>query len=302
MLQLNPRKGISYYCKLFGKSRQAYYEQNRPCADVGLQETIVLNLVREIRKDLPRCGTDKLYYMLKDTIKAHGVKMGRDRLYELLGNHGLLIRHRRRRPYTTDSNHRYKKYPNLIRGKVISEAGSLWVSDITYIRLTNKFCYLSIITDAYSHKIVGYKLHPTLESAGPIDALMMAGKDPKRKKDLIHHSDRGTQYCCNDYVSMIQSMGIQLSMTEGGDPYENPIAERVNGILKYEHGLIATFSSIEKAHLAVDDAIHKYNEVRLHDSCGRLTPKAAHDLKGVLEKRWRNKKYSTNDCVEYQQE
>ena len=138
---------------------------------------MVLKLVNEIRKDLPRCGTDKLHFMLRNTFALHDIKMGRDLLYELLGEHGMLIRYRRRKPYTTNSYHRYKKYPNLIRDLIITSAGQLWVSDITYLQLTTGFCYLSIITDAYSHKIVGYKLHRTLERQGPIDALLMADKD-----------------------------------------------------------------------------------------------------------------------------
>jgi len=282
---------ISYYCKLFGKSRQAFYEQKNEATDKGLQDAIVLKLVNEIRQGLPWCGTDKLYYSLKVTFEQHGIKLGRDGLYRLLGRYGLLIRHRKRKPYTTNSNHRYKKYPNLIRNMQITEAGQLWVSDITYIRQANRFSYLSIITDAYSHKIVGYKLHPTLQSEGAIDALVMASKDAKRAKGIIHHSDRGIQYCCNEYVKMIEHFGIQLSMTEKGDPYENAIAERVNGILKYEHNLKQTFADYSTAKQAVDEAVRKYNEIRIHDSCARLTPTEAHEQKGVLKKYWKPKVY-----------
>ena len=282
---------ISYYCKLFGKSRQAFYEQRNESGDKSLQDALVLKLVGEIRRDLPRCGTDKLYYILKKSFGQHGIKLGRDGLYRLLGSYGLLIRHRRRKPYTTDSNHRYKKYPNLIRDMQLTQAGQLWVSDITYIRKASGFSYLSIITDAYSHKIVGYKLHPTLHSEGAIDALIMAAKDVKRTDQLIHHSDRGIQYCCNEYVRMIEYFGIQLSMTEKGDPYENAIAERVNGILKYEHGLKQIFAGEVQAKQAVDEAVKKYNELRIHDSCGRLTPTLAHEQKGVLKKYWRSKVY-----------
>lgn len=282
---------LSYYCRLFGKSRQAYYEQiNKPDKN-GFENAIVLKLVKEIRQDLPRCGTDKLYFMLKDKFKNHQIKMGRDGLYQLLGTYGLLIRHRKRRPFTTNSNHLYKKYPNLIRDLTVFEAGKLWVSDITYIRLNSGFAYLSIITDAYSHKIVGYKLHLTLESKGAVDALIMASKDVKITPELIHHSDRGIQYCCFEYVQMIDFLKIQLSMTENGDPYENAIAERVNGILKYEHGLIDTFEDYENAKTAVDKAIKAYNELRIHDSCNRLTPMQAHEEKGVLNKFWKKKIY-----------
>jgi transposase InsO family protein len=282
---------VGYYCKLFGRSRQAFYEQIKEKDDRGLQDALVLKLVAEIRKDLPRCGADKLHHMLKGAFEAHFIKLGRDGLYALLGRYGLLIRHRNRRTCTTNSNHRYRKYPNLIREMVIERAGQLWVSDITYLRLHSGFCYLSIITDAYSHKIVGYKLHPTLHSQGAIDALLMAVKDCKKTTELIHHSDRGIQYCCTDYVAMTAHFGIALSMTEKGDPYENAIAERVNGILKYEHGLKETFAGFAGAQKAVDDAVSKYNEIRVHDSCNRLTPVMAHEQEGLLHKYWRPKKY-----------
>jgi putative transposase len=292
LVQLYGQYGVGFYCRLFGKSRQAFYGQHKNNTDDrGLQDALVLKLVGEIRKDLPRCGTDKLHHMLKDTFAAHGIKLGRDGLYALLGRYGLLIRHRNRRPCTTNSNHHYRRYPNLIRELAIERAGRLWVSDITYLRVGAGFGYLSIITDAYSHKIVGYKLHRTLHSQGAVDALLMAAKDAKRTGELIHHSDRGIQYCCNEYVTMIQHLGIALSMTENGDPYENPVAERVNGILKYEHGLKETFADFDSACRAVDEAVRKYNEIRIHDSCNRLTPLMAHEQQGALRKYWKPKVY-----------
>lgn len=292
LLQLYGQWGVSYYCKLFGKTRQAFYEQQNKPADTGLQEAMVLKLVQEIRVDLPRCGTEKLQHLLQPRFMEHGIKIGRDGLYNLLAEHGYLIRFRRRKPYTTNSNHHYKKYPNLIRQLVITRAGKLWVSDITYIRLVNGFAYLSIITDAYSHKIVGYKLHLTLAAQGAIDALQMAGKDVKITSELIHHSDRGIQYCCHDYVQEINRLHIQLSMTENGDPYENPVAERINGILKYEHGLNVTFANYEAARTATDLAVKNYNHLRPHDSCNRLTPMVAHEQTGFLKKYWKPKKYA----------
>ena len=291
-MQVYSSLGVKYMCALFGKTRQAYYEQIKGENDEGLRDALVLKLVGEKRIDLPRCGTDKLHFMLKEDFKAHGIRMGRDGLYSLLGEHGMLIRYRRRKPYTTNSNHPYKKYPNLIRNMQLTAPGQLWVSDITYVALSQrKFAYLSIITDAYSHKIAGYKLHPTLHSQGAIDALLMAEKDVKRTGNLIHHSDRGTQYCCAEYVRMIEHFGIRLSMTEKGDPYENAIAERVNGILKNELGLGNTFSSFEQAKEAVDKAVNAYNNLRPHDSCNRLTPVMAHEQTGLLKKLWKPKVY-----------
>ena len=287
--------GITYFCKLFGKSRQAYYKHDDREVRYGLQDALVLKLVSEIRHKLPRCGTEKLHHMLQPSFMEHGIKLGRDGLYDLLDRHGLLIRLRKRKPYTTNSNHNYRKYPNLIRGKVLSQAGELWVSDITYIRELGGFNYLSIVTDAFSHKIVGHNLSRTLHAQGAIDALVMAGKDVKRTDKLIHHSDRGVQYCCHDYVAMIEHLGIQLSMTEKGDPYENAIAERVNGILKTEFLLGQTFENHEAAKKAVDEAVRKYNELRIHDSCGRLTPIKAHEEKGVLQKYWKPKVYKKRE-------
>jgi len=301
-MQLYSYYSVSYYCKLFGNSRQAYYKQRKGTNEQGLEEALVLGLVKEVRKDLPRCGADKLYYILKDRFAEHGIKLGRDGLYRLLGRHGLLIRFRNRKPYTTNSYHHFRKYPNLIREKVITQAGELWVSDITYIRKINGFSYLSIITDAYSHKIVGYKLHASLHSEGAIDALIMANKDENKTDKLIHHSDRGIQYCCREYVQMIEHFGIQLSMTEKGDPYENAIAERVNGILKYEFGLNATFASHAQAEVAVEQSIQKYNELRIHDSCNRLTPIKAHEEKGLLKKYWKPKVYKKPEKQEVSSE
>lgn len=250
---------------------------------------IVLKLVKEIREDLPRAGVPKLHFMLQERLAAHGIKMGRDALYQLLGEHGYLLRYRKRKPYTTDSNHRFKKYPNLIREiKYLTHPGQLWVSDITYLRVGAGFCYLSIITDGYSHKIIGYCLHPSLHSDGPVHALLQAIKS-KRSTSLIHHSDRGSQYCSADYVKMLQHYGIQISMTENGDPYENAIAERVNGILKGEFLLDKTFSSLQNASQAVHSAVERYNQIRPHDSCNRLTPMQAHEHHGFLPKRWKTK-------------
>jgi transposase InsO family protein len=230
----------------------------------------------------------QLYQKLQEPLSAHGIKIGRDGLYTLLGHHGYLLRYRRRKPYTTNANHPYKKYPNLIRDLLLTAPGQLWVSDITYLRLTQGFCYLSIITDAYSRKIIGYQLHPTLHSQGAIDALIMASGS-KKQRGLVHHSDRGVQYCCTDYIRMLEHYGICISMTEQGDPYENAIAERVNGILKTEFLLNRTFASFSEAKQAVDTAIDKYNHVRPHASCDYLTPDMAYQQSGLLKKRWKQK-------------
>jgi len=285
--QFYPQYGVRYYCSLFGRSRQGWYEQIKNEDGQHMANAIVLKLVREIREDLPRVGVQKLHFMLQDKLHEHRIKIGRDALYELLGTNGYLIRYRKRKPYTTNSNHPYKKYPNLIRNiKYLTHPGQLWVSDITYIRLKERFCYLSIITDAYSHKIIGHCLYPTLHSNGPVNALLMALK-AKQGKSLIHHSDRGSQYCCADYIKILDDSEIQISMTENGDPYENAIAERVNGILKGEFLLDKSFSSFNEADEIVTSAIEKYNHIRPHSSCDNLTPVQAQDHNGILRKRWK---------------
>jgi putative transposase len=289
LLQLYPNFSVGFFCGLFGKSRQAYYEQFIIKNDRQLEEIIVLKIVAEIRAEMPRIGTKKIHFMLLERLEEHGITMGRDRLYILMGEHGYLLRYRRRKPYTTNSNHPYYKYPNLIKDLILFKANQLWVSDITYIHLIGKFAYLSIITDAYSRKIVGYCLYPSLHSEGVINAFNMANNNRSRLYHLIHHSDRGVQYCSASYVELLTLHKIKISMTENGDPYENAIAERVNGILKTEFALCKTFQNYEEAKQAVDEAIRKYNELRPHASCDYMTPAVAHQKNGLLQKRWTKK-------------
>jgi transposase InsO family protein len=293
-----PMYSIGYYCLLFGRSRQAYYEYKNDNESHSIQKTLVLKFVSEIRKDLPRSGVPQLMQLLKVPFKEHGIQIGRDALYTLLGEHGYLLRYRRRKAYTTNSNHAYKKYPNIIRNMQILKPHTLWVSDITYIRLEKGFAYLSIITDAYSRKIVGYYLQESLHATGPISALKMALAQRKSSEKLIHHSDRGVQYCCGDYVAVLEKEGIAISMTEKGDPYENAIAERVNGILKMELLLDGTFATFDDAKQAVAWAVGKYNLIRPHSSCDYLTPELAHEREGVLKKHWKNYPYKPKPIAE----
>jgi putative transposase len=242
----------------------------------------------EIRQQMPRIGTRKLHYMLTDTLQKHSIRIGRDKLFDLLSDYGLLVRRRKRkRTNTTDSNHPFRKYPNLIRALEVLRPDHLWVSDITYISLRDGFCYLSLVTDAYSRKIVGYCLYPTLKKEGPIQALKMAVADRVYRQPLIHHSDRGLQYCCTDYITLLESKAMYISMTENGDPYENAIAERVNGILKSEFALDSDFDNFEKANEAVKRAVSIYNQMRPHASCDYLTPEQAHQKQGLLNTKWK---------------
>ena len=282
-----PQFSLRFICGLFGKTRQGWHQWQERKEDQSLSDIIILKLVKEIRQSLPRIGTRKLLHMLQGKLQEHHIQIGRDKLYDLLGHHGLLLRYRRRKPYTTDSNHPYRKYPNLIRELLLTQSSQLWVSDITYLRLAHGFCYLSIVTDAYSRKIIGYQVHPTLAAEGAIGALTMAVRECKPGKTLIHHSDRGIQYCCGDYVKMLEHCNISISMTEKGDPYENAIAERVNGILKGEFFLEKTFATLEHAREEVLNAVDAYNHQRPHASCDYLTPALAHEQSGILRKRWK---------------
>jgi len=234
MRQKRPEYTLVAFCALFGVSRQAYYLAHHKAAKTSIAHMIILTLVSEIRSAIPMLGTRKLLFLLLPEMEKHVIKMGRDQLYDLLRFHGLLIRRRKRMVKTTDSHHWLRKYPNLITHLVPFEAEQLWVSDITYIRTLEGFSYLSLITDAYSRKIVGYALHPSLEAIGCIAALEMAIGSRKRKSPfvLIHHSNRGIQYCSHNYTAMLNDDRIAISMTQSGSPYENALAERVNGIIK----------------------------------------------------------------------
>lgn len=255
---------------------------------------IVLDKVEQIRASQKRLGTRKLHRMLSQTLQHHKIKLGRDQFFNLLAENGMLVRKRKRKKIqTTDSNHPFKKYPNLIKELKLSQANQVWVSDITYLPLVgSRFCYLSLITDAYSRKIVGYCLYPSLATEGPIEALKMALADIKNpiKYSLIHHSDRGSQYCSKNYIELLNEAHVGISMAEKGNPYENAIAERVNGILKSEFGLDRLFKNYETAAAIVAECIRIYNEQRPHTSCDYLTPNQAHTKQGQLVRRWRTKK------------
>lgn len=289
--QMYPQYSVGYYCQLFGRSRQSWYEQRRGRSDKQLWSAMIIGLVKELRRELPGIGVSKLQYLMRKPLAEHGISIGRDGLYRLLGEHGYLLRHRKRKAKTTSSGHSYRKYANIARDIVLERASELWVSDITYLRVGEGFGYLSIVTDAYSRKIVGYCLHPSLESYGAVRALQMALKEKQRGRTLTHHSDRGVQYCCRAYVEVLEQHGIRISMTENGDPYENAIAERVNGILKEEFNLQGVFSTLEQAQQAVDVAVQNYNHLRPHASCDYLTPVQASQHSGVLAKRWKKKVY-----------
>lgn len=283
-------------CALFGKTRHALYDHQWRRKREVLRDDIILEHVQEERKQLPRLGTRKLQYNTAPSLATHGIKVGRDYLFDLLERHKLLIRQRKRKVITTDSRHWMHKYENLIKDLDCYRPEQVWVSDITYIRMGNQWGYLSLITDAYSRKIMGYCLRTDLSAQGCQDALQMAiNSRSYPDQPLIHHSDRGSQYCSAEYVKMLKENNISISMTQNGDPYENALAERMNGILKTEFNLYSTQHGFEQTYQIVKDSITAYNGLRPHSSCDYLTPDRAHQLKGPLNKRWKQypKKWAT---------
>lgn len=254
----------------------------------SLQHDLLINEVLHIRKTQKRLGGRKLLFKLDLFIQEHQIVIGRDAFFNLLSDRSLLVRKRKRRkPITTFSDHWMRKHPNLIEGFYPTAPNQLWVSDITYIVVGDGFAYLSLITDAYSRKLVGFYLSLDLSAEGCIKALLMAlSKNPDLGK-LIHHSDRGSQYCCSDYVGILNDNFIRISMTQNGDPRENAIAERVNGILKDElfEKIYANYGQAVKG---ISVAISIYNHQRPHSSIDYLTPIEAHFRSGELKRRWKN--------------
>jgi len=269
-------------------SRQAYYKRFHCHIKEQKEFTIVLQLIQEVRQTHPRIGGRKLYAMLSESIQEHGIRMGRDALFNLLRDSGLLIRRRRRIARTTWSSHPYRKYKNLIKGFTPTAPNQLWVSDITYLTTRQGFLYLSLITDAYSRKIVGYDLADNLEAVNALNALQSAIGSLTPTHQLIHHSDRGIQYCFHEYTQLLQQHGIQISMTESGDPLENALAERVNGILKEEYLSNQPIQNKNQAMKLLNNTITLYNQHRPHLSCNMLTPEQVHQHHLPTKRLWKN--------------
>jgi transposase InsO family protein len=261
-------------CEVVEISRQAYNKQQNNKQQRLLNEEMVRELVREIRRKMPMIGCKKLYRMLKCDINAMGLKLGRDALFDILRQNDMLIKPKKKYTKTTNSYHHFRIYKNLIKGKLLKSPNEVFVSDITYIRLSDGFSYLFLITDLYSRKIVGYDLSVSLGVEGALRALKMALRVVDDTEGIIHHSDRGIQYCCNEYTGLLRKRCMKISMGDVGNPYDNAVAERVNGILKIEFLLDCTFETYGHAKKAVKEAINTYNTLRPHSSIGFLTPNA----------------------------
>jgi putative transposase len=266
------KASISEICTCFGLTRDAYYKFSKRRKKREAVALKVLKLVKEERKYQPRVGTRKLFEALHTLFVMENLKIGRDKLFDILREHEMLIKRKKASCKTTDSYHRFHKYKNLVKDMEVKAPNQVWVSDITYIRTVKGFCYLALITDMYSRKIVGYDLSDTLELSGCLGAFKRAQKAARPAAGLVHHSDRGIQYCSNQYVEELKKHGVLLSMTEENHCYENALAERVNGILKDEFYLDQCFYSTEHARIAAKNAISIYNSKRLHLSLGYKTP------------------------------
>lgn len=289
-----PYLSINVMCRAMGKTKQAFYKQERAMRPDSVLEKLehkitVLEKVKRIKKQLPHCGVRKIKYKLA----CRKVHIGRDTLFTLLRKNNMLVKRKRKFAITTHSRHWFKKYSDTFNSIHVEKPEQAFVSDITYVRVQDEFNYLSLVTDAYSKRIMGSSLSKDLSREGPLNALKQALQNRIYKHPLLHHSDRGFQYCSSDYVGLLQQNQASVSMTETGSPYDNAIAERVNGILKSELGLDTVFDDHEQAQKAVELAIWRYNKLRPHLSCGYLTPNQAHKAKKPLMKLWKKRNIKT---------
>lgn len=278
-------------CKLLGYSKQAYYKRADNQFHKHFEHAQLKAMVMDIRSQLPRLGVRKVYHLIKDDIKKQGLKVGRDKLFTILRQEGLLIQKRRKYTKTTNSKHWMRKYPNLTAELELTKPEQLWVADITYLQTKQGHEYLHLITDGYSKQIMGYELTNDLKASSTVKAFQMALSNRKYKHSLIHHSDRGLQYCSYQYTNLLKNNNIQISMTEQYDPYENAIAERVNGILKDEFGLDAIFENNKALHKQLHESIKLYNNLRPHLSIAMLTPTQAHNQQKIKLKKWSKKNH-----------
>ena len=274
-------------------SRQAYY---KPHADIFAElagEEIIVQYIKDVRQENPGMGIEKLWIMYCNATGDSSV--GRDKFYQIANDYGLKLRLKRRKPRTTDSNHGFRKYPNKVKNTIPDEPNQIWVADITYIVILQpdsngreRFAYLSLIMDSYTKEVVGHCLCETLSTEGPMEALENALKRIEGKNDihLIHHSDRGIQYASEAYTHVLKQHGIEISMTESGDPKDNAQAERLNNTLKNELLKDKRFASIDEAREAIGKAVDFYNSRRPHRSLDMMTPCQAAGMSGEIPKRW----------------
>ena len=271
------RISVQQVCKCIHLKRDAYYKCRKRYDKREKVDTKVIELVKQERNIQARVGTRKLHKELWDTFLKSDIKVGRDRLFNILRANDMLVKRKKSSCKTTNSYHHFHKHKNLIKDMKVTTPNKVWVSDITYIRTVKGFCYLALITDLYSRKIVGYDISDSLELVGCLRALQKALASARPAGGLVHHSDRGIQYCSKQYVAKLRKLNIKISMTEENHCYENAVAERVNGILKDEFYLDQCFVNTYNAKVATKSAIDIYNNKRLHLSLGYKTPNMVFD-------------------------
>lgn len=293
MKERQPGTNLARLTGLLGFTRQSYYQYFKNQQAMKMEHLMILEQVRQLRRNNPAMGTRKLHWLLQDFMMEHQIKLGRDALFNLLAEHYMLIRRRRRRSMlTTDSRHWLKRYPNLILGLEVVRPDQVWVSDITYLKTKQGYVYISFITDVFSHKIMGYNLAGNLETINTVKALQMAIDtglaEGKPLQGLIHHSDQGFQYCSSQYVNVLKKYGIRISMSDKGEPLQNPVAERVNGIIKHEYLFFKNLDNKLTSMQSLHEAVLTYNSVRPHLSCNMLTPEKAYQMNQPMKKLWKN--------------
>lgn len=277
-IKSNGLASLTAICACFGLKRDAYYKfKTREQQRLEIENQII-QIIKKRRKSLPREGVRKMIRSLNAEFDKANIKVGRDTLFNVLRANNMLTLRKKYSARTTNSLHRFRKYKNIAKDIIVTTPNQVWVSDITYIRTLKGFCYLALITDAYSRKIIGYDLSDSLELSGCVRALNKALYQAKNIDGLIHHSDRGIQYCSNVYTQILKRKLIGISMTEENHCYENALAECVNGILKDEFYLDRTFMNTAHAKRATKNAIKLYNEVRLHLSLEYQTPNMVYKL------------------------
>lgn len=276
---------------MLGYTPQAYHKRTKNQLIKQVNDDLVIEQVHRLRKLQSRCGARKLLIDLQPFLQQHKIPLGRDYFFDLLARHKLLVRKTKRSVHTTNSKHHFRRYPNLVKDFTPLKAHELWVSDITYIPLKDRFAYLFLVTDAYSRKIVGHHVSDDMKVSSGMVALKKAMAQKPPATIVIHHSDRGIQYCSNEYVNLLQQHHALISMTQSGDPLENAIAERVNGILKTEL-ISSSYEDIDKASISIARAIIIYNYKRRHSSLNFQVPNDVHTQEGPQVRRWKNYYYS----------
>ena len=281
-------------CQLFGKSWQAYYQHKDTLEKKRLTEEMVVQFVQEVRAFDHGIGGEKLHEIyLRRFGRGYEYMVGRDKMEAIIARNHLQVRIPRRKPRTTDSRHGFFTYPNLVKDFIPSRKNQVWVTDITYIPIWGArgeyvFCYLSVITDAYTKEIISWCVGDSLEAWHSVECLTNAfdALAEEDKVDLIHHSDRGVQYVSAAYTSLLLDAGIKISMTESGDPKDNPIAERINNTIKNELLRDIKFHSIVEVRRAMKRAVEFYNNERPHMSLNNMTPREAASCRGKMQKKW----------------